>query len=267
MPNDITTFDLPSKTVSCPDHGTFTSTGRTLAIGRMHREMWTSCPQCREKNATQTHLAKAEHAATAEQERLVKMMQQAAIPKRFMGSSFDNFDPETDEQARVLERCVRYVENFDSHLDQGTGLVLAGMVGSGKSHLACAILKALMPAHVGAYIKMMDLVHRLREGWGGKGGRSQASVLAELAKLPLLVIDEIGVKYGSTGEQIHLFEVLDRRHCDMTPTILITNQDRAGFKGFVGDRIADRLTETASWIQCDWPSHRVAARQALAARD
>jgi DNA replication protein DnaC len=267
MPNEITTADLPSKAVSCHNHGIFTSTGTLLTIGRMQREMWSICPKCSETNDTQSHMASAERSATAAQERLAKVLQLAAIPKRLLASSFNNYETSTDAQAATLARCMHYAEGFARHLDQGTGLVLAGKPGTGKSHLASAILQALMPTHVGAYTTMMDLVHSLREGWGGKGMRSEAHVLAELARLPLLVIDEIGLQYGTEAEKIHLFEVLDRRHRDMTPTILITNQDRAGFKGFVGDRIADRLTETASWIQCDWPSHRVAARQALAARD
>lgn len=266
MKTDPYFSELGSKTTSCQDHGNFTSTGRLLTINRMAREMWTTCPQCKAHTATQVCLSSAERAATLEQERLAGLLQQAAVPKRFIGSSLDNFELTSDEQRRAHARCVRYAENFERHLDQGTGLILAGKPGTGKSHMACAILQAIMPAHVGAYTTLMDLVHLLREGWSGKGARSEKSILAELGDLPLLVIDEIGVQYGTAAEQLHLFEVMDRRHRDMKPTILITNQNKEGFKGFIGERIGDRLADTATWVQCDWPSHRGSSRQASAAR-
>lgn len=266
MKTDSNLHDLPDTQMSCPTHGAFISTGRKLAIGRLTREMWSSCPQCKAHSTTQACLSSAERSATLEQERLATALQQAAVPKRFMLSSFDNFELTSDEQRRAHTRCQRYAENFERHLDQGTGLILAGKPGTGKSHLACAILKAIMPTHVGAYTTLMDLVHLLREGWSGKGARSEKSILAELGGLPLLVIDEIGVQYGTAAEQLHLFEVMDRRHRDMKPTILITNQNKDGFKGFIGERIGDRLADTATWVQCDWPSHRGSARQAAAAR-
>ena len=81
--------------------------------------------------------------------------------------------------------------------------------------------------------------------------------------VPLLVIDEIGVQYGTDSEQTILFDVLDKRYRDMRPTILLTNQNTIGLKAFIGERAFDRLTETARWVAFDWPSHRrTAGREA-----
>ena len=112
----------------------------------------------------------------------------------------------------------------------------------------------------------MDLIHLLREGRGGARGaaRSEAQVLAQIGELPLLVIDEIGVQFGSAAEQLHLFEVLDRRYRNMKPTILLTNLDRDDLKGFVGDRVADRLSETANVVDFCWGPYRLTARKASA---
>jgi len=80
----------------------------------------------------------------------------------------------------------------------------------------------------------------------------------------LLVLDEIGVQYGTDGEQTILFDVLDRRYRDLKPSILLTNQDKAGFKQYIGERVFDRLTETSKWVAFDWQSYRATARREAA---
>lgn len=42
----------------------------------------------------------------------------------------------------------------------------------------------------------------------------------------------------------------------MMPTILLTNQNKAGMKVFLGDRSFDRLREGGQWVTFDWESHR-----------
>jgi DNA replication protein DnaC len=83
--------------------------------------------------------------------------------------------------------------------------------------------------------------------------------------VPLLVLDEIGVQYGTDGEQTIIFDILDRRYRDMRPSVLLTNQDKAGLKTFIGERAYDRLTETCRWVPFDWPSYRLQARKEASA--
>ena len=86
------------------------------------------------------------------------------------------------------------------------------------------------------------------------------SVIARFSEVPLLVIDEIGVQYGTDGEQTVLFEILDRRYREMMPTILLTNQGAEGLRTFIGDRSFDRLRENSRWVTFDWDSYRKQAR-------
>lgn len=263
MQIDLNHTQLQPKQVACAEHGAYLSSGQVIRIARLQREIWSTCPKCQTKAATQAHLASAEQGAATQQARLEVLLQRSAIPKRFIGCSFDNYRVETAEQKKALASCQRFADNFESHLARGTGLVLAGKPGTGKGHLSAAILQAIMPQYVGLHTSLMDLIHLLREGWSaGRGtARSEAQVLAHIGSLPLLVIDEIGVQFGSAAEQLHLFEVLDRRYRDMKPTILLTNLERDGLKSFVGDRISDRLGETASWVDFSWGSYRLTARK------
>ena len=192
--------------------------------------------------------------------KIADLLKRSGIPKRFLIKTFETYQAGTPEQTKALELCRRYASKFDKCLDSGHGLVLTGKVGTGKSHLACAILQEIMPRHVGAYTTVMDLVRLLRGSWGGKGG-DESETLAKLGELPLLVIDEVGVQFASAGERVHLHDVLDRRYREQKPTILITNEDDAGLIAVVGERVYDRLTETATYIRFDWRSHRGEARK------
>ena len=107
----------------------------------------------------------------------------------------------------------------------------------------------------------MGMIRAIRGTWRKESEKSETEVIQMFSSVPLLVLDEIGVQYGTDGEQTIIFDVLDRRYRDMKPTILLTNQDKKGFKEFIGDRSFDRLVETSRWVSFDWDSYRATARK------
>lgn len=234
---------------NCPTHGEFTS---TLLPAYGDRVVWSGCPTCQDQREQE----RVDAAVHAEAERREAMMEEAAIPRRFVSRTFDNFLADTDGKKHALAMAQAYVVNFEQHLEQGSGLVFSGMPGTGKSHLAAAILKGIMPKYVGRYTTAMGVIRAIRATWRRDSERSESEVLYRIASLPLLVIDELGVQYGTEGEQTVLFDVLDRRYRDMAPTILLTNQDTKGLREFIGDRSFDRLREICRWVPFEWASHR-----------
>lgn len=256
----VTTVDLGERERTCEKHGTYMALGKKFTVGK-GREVWTMCPSCKEELDNMAVKAKAEISMRARQEELEKKLSQTAIPKRFLDRGFDNWTSANPGQEHVFRVAQEYVANFDSHLANGTSLIFSGGPGTGKSHLAAAILRSILPEHVGVYLTFMGMIRLIRETWHPSSQRTESAVISELGSLPLLVLDEIGVQYGTDAEHTLLFEVMDRRYRDQMPSILLTNQDKAGFKRFVGDRVYDRMTETARWVSFDWASYRVEARK------
>lgn len=252
---------LGDREVVCEKHGAYTTSG-TRYMGK--HEIWTRCPDCEEERIAAERQAEADHKAAQAQAALEAAIGNAAIPARFIGRSFDNFKADTDAQRHALTVARDYAEGFDRNFQTGASLIFSGMPGTGKSHLATAILQAIMPRHVGLYLTCMSLIRSVRDTWRRDSDRSETEVLAMLCAVPLLVIDEIGVQYGTEGEQTLLFEVIDRRYRDMKPTILLTNQDKKGFREYIGDRTFDRLVETGRWVPFDWESYRPIARREAA---
>lgn len=249
---------LGVRPASCPSHGAFESTGRRL--GR--REVWTTCPTC----AVEQQVAEREAQAAAQAALIAKQREEAigaaCIPLRFRSLNFSTYVAVTPEQRAALARVRDYAERFSELAPQGRGLVLAGKPGTGKTHLAAALALALVDSGAWVqYVTCMGLIRMVRETWARDAERTERQVVKLLGQqIDLLLIDEVGVQYGTESEQHILFEILDKRYAEMRPTVLISNQDKAGFTALIGERLADRLRQTHDWIAFDWPSYRKQAR-------
>jgi DNA replication protein DnaC len=249
---------MGERVVNCEQHGDYTSAG-TRYLGK--REVWTSCPDCAEARLAAERQAEADAEAKRRQDTIISMMDEANIPARFIGRTFDNYRATTEGQRQALATVREYAETFPKHFKAGTGLVLSGLPGTGKSHLAGAVLQHILPAHVGLYVTCMAMIRAVRGTWRKDSEKSEREMLAMFTDVSLLVLDEIGVQYGTDGEQTIIFDVLDRRYREMKPTILLTNQAKKGFKEFIGERSFDRVVETSRWVPFDWESYRATARK------
>lgn len=249
---------LGERQVECGKHGFYQSAGSRY-MGR--REIWTPCPACHEECLAAERQAEAQKLAARARRELESQLGQAAIPQRFVGRTLESFNATTPEQQAALQLTQEFVDQFEAHARRGSGLIFSGPPGTGKSHLATAILQALMPQYCGLYTTCMTVIRTVRGTWRKDSELSEQQVLNLYADTPLLVLDEVGVQYGTDGEQTILFDVLDRRYRDMKPSIFLTNQDKKGFREFIGERTFDRLTETARWIPFDWASYRPRARK------
>lgn len=244
------------RTEECWLHGEFVSRN-------IFRTVWSKCQACDE----------IQRAAAIEAERLAKsaaaevshrkMLDAARIPARFERSTFDNFIADTDEKRHALTVSRDFAEGFAEHAKRGATLIFSGKPGTGKSHLAGAILSSLLSNDV-RYITCLDMIRAVRDTWRKDSERSESQLLAYFERLDLLVIDEVGMQYGTDGEQTIVFDVLDRRYRELRPVVLLTNQDKDGFRGYVGDRTYDRLRETCRWVAFDWASYRPTARKEAA---
>lgn len=241
----------------CGDHGEYESS----LITRGEVESWTGCPQCsleRQKRNDHERIARERREAIAERQR--GLLGYADIPERFETSSFDDYEVEPDNrrQANNLQRCREYAEEFPRLKDNGVSLILMGNVGTGKTHLATAIAQHVIRTHDMRvhYVKAAKLFRRVKDTYG-KQGESEGEVIGQYAKMPLLIIDEIGLSFGSETELNILSEIIDERYERRLPLLIVTNIDtKEELEKWLGKRAYDRLTENGRALLFDWESHR-----------
>lgn len=94
------------------------------------------CESIRQAKET-TERRKREH----EQRKIDAMFNQSQINPSIKQATVNNFKPTNESQQNAKDIAVEYVKNFS--LDNPKSLILHGSIGTGKSHLAFAITKAL----------------------------------------------------------------------------------------------------------------------------
>lgn len=244
----------------CESHGEYESKGMSL-LGL--RTIWTGCPACAEEQRVASEEKRRADEEADRQRRMEQRLSQSGIPMRFRDRTFENYLADTEGKRNALKVAMDFAANFSDHYREGTTVVFSGKPGTGKSHLAIAAAMLIMGSGTAMYLNALDLVRMVRDTWRRDSEMTESAVLQELSTVSLLVIDEIGVQYGTDGEQVILFDVINRRYRDLMPSILLTNLGAKGMKEFLGERSFDRLREGGIWVAFDWESYRGAKKKEL----
>ena len=137
-------------------------------------------------------------------------------------------------------------------------LLLTGPTGVGKSYLACAFAhKACREGFNTLYVRIARLFSDLALA---KGDGRYIKILATLAKIDLLVLDDYGLA-GLTKDQRHdLLEILEDRN-GLRSTLVTSQLPVEHWHGQIGDptladAILDRLVHNAHTIQLKGGSMR-----------
>jgi DNA replication protein DnaC len=237
----------------CEVHGEYIENG---IIFNSKQPKWTGCPQCHAERKAIEEQKRIDQKKQEEQEKIEKRLSMAGIPLKFRDRSFDNYIADTQDKQNALNIARHYLEDFDDNYKTGATLIFAGKAGTGKTHLAMAIAKGVMPKHTAMYINALDAIRMVRDTWRRDSERSELQVLELLGSIDLLVIDEVGVQTGTENEQMLMFDIINRRYRDSKPMILLTNLDKKGFADYMTERSADRLRENGSWVTFNWESYR-----------
>ena len=233
--------------VHCEKHGDF-SRGDIIQHG-LHRD---ECPMCRQE-AQNAWLRdqKIKEAARFFQEK-------SGVPARFQAAGFDNYRPESTKAERILTTLRDYVSGFEQHRRLGLSLILCGKTGTGKTHLACAVLRELALLHGvhGKYSTAYRAVQEIRSSY--KSDRvTELQALEEFIRPDILVLDEIGMQLGTDSENLLLFSLLNGRYEELKPTLVISNLTLKEVKDYLNDRVYDRLRENCGGVLAfDWESWR-----------
>lgn len=238
---------------NCDEHGHYQT---RFYKGSDGVEVDNGCPECsRIQREEESEERDRQMARERQEARLSKIIGSAAIPHRFSDRSLDNYQvTEGDSQAKVLQFCKEYADNFDRALEAGTSLIFSGGVGTGKTHLSIGIANRVMQSgHSARFTSVSGLVRRVRASWSDND-ESEVDAMRLFSVPKLLIIDEVGLQSGSDNEHQILFEIMNSRYESCRPTILITNLPlrdessegqitRKGLQSYIGDRLLDRMRE------------------------
>ena len=120
---------------------------------------------------------------------------------------------------RAYETALAFAE------DPEGWLVLTGVYGCGKTHLAAAIAnKRLQDGEAALFLVVPDLLDHLRATFSPTSEVRYDELFEQVRNTPLLILDDLGTQASSEWAQEKLFQILNHRYNLRLPTVITTNQ-------------------------------------------
>lgn len=184
------------------------------------------------------------------------------IPNRYKDATFNTFHPQTDAQKRA---CFYLAQKAQTGLTQN--VLLLGSCGSGKTHLCYSFLKTqktsdatsifpFCPSQTCFMTSIKDILDEIKAGFKKETVLSFSNTIQKAIEAPILILDEVGVQYGSDMERTELYRLFNERYNAMRPTIIVSNLEKNKLLPLLGKRICDRLFADAVIFTFQCKSHR-----------
>jgi len=155
--------------------------------------------------------------------------------------TFENFDWRRvnllPEQRQNLEQAFRLALDYAKSPDGW--LVLAGVTGCGKTHLAAAIVNYCYQAGKPAlFVVVSDLLDHLRSTFS-PDSKVSYQLFNSVKNAPLLVIDDFGEQSTTPWVQEKLYQVINYRYNARLPTVITTRCSLDEIEDPIGSRFVD----------------------------
>lgn len=227
--------------MNCILHGEYLA--NQVLLGGKLKEI-SECPECFKLKQAQKAIEEEKAMQEKAQKSRMERIKETRMPLEYQTKDFSTFFQDTESQREAFNMAERFVNGWEKAKAGGYGLLFLGGCGTGKTHLACAIMLELMERYLfvySRYYKVSEIFSAVRSTYQTGAITNEEEMLKFFSSIQLLVIDEVGIQKGSEAEKRILFSILDNRVTSNKPTILMSNLGPKALAELLGDRLYDRV--------------------------
>jgi len=164
----------------------------------------------------------------------------SSLRGEMLGHTFKNFQ-------RVQGATDAYIASTEFAKEPKGWLVIYGINGNGKTHLAAAIANQLLAkGKVVLFLNVPELLDYLRDAFNPKRDWDESALSYEerfttIKTAPVLILDDFGAESETAWANEKLYQLLNYRTDTALPTVITTNLKLEDFEERLHSRLANRL--------------------------
>lgn len=234
---------------------TVTQTDERCEIHQVYKQQYKDsapfCIQCTQARIQKENIERVNAAVKNDRERARHYLRYNSLldDETLTAATFDTYQTTTDGERRTKQFAQDVADRYEA--GQVFNTLMVGDAGTGKSHLAMAILQQVNSGtdpRACAFAGTGEILRKIRNGFDNKqSGDTEEAVIARFAKPELLVLDDLGSETGGIGTakqasdftQNVLYSLMNRRQGKST--IITTNLNGQQLKDMYDAKLLSRL--------------------------
>ena len=202
-----------------------------------------------------------------------RLFDQAKIPTRYSKCDFESYSTRHHTQKFAKNEAEKFVKKYPDVDD--AGLFFIGSCGVGKTHLAVAIINALIKTKGVSCIfyDFWDLLKSIQQTYGSNSEISESEILAPVLNKEIVLLDDLGSHKVTDWRRDMLTYIINKRYNEKKVTIITSNfipSDKTGKRSNseedsleerIGERLVSRFYEMCCVFEIKGEDFRKHMRQ------